>query len=187
MNKSIYVKPIAHGLLTYLVVFAMLATVVVGTVLFDITKVKAATTADVTVNATPEFIAIADNVTTIDFGVVAASSNTTVDTSYVGITNTSTVQTDQTIAVTTNSWSGGGGWTHSDTATAGADTAGLLANRGGTWGVGDVIVKYNSPNYIYENCVALTNYDYGLELVAPTSFSDGDEKTITVRVTAAAG
>lgn len=125
--------------------------------------------------------------TSYDFGVVSASSSSNTTTDYFTITNSSNVTTDQTIGVTTSSWSGGVGWTHSDTATAGANTAGLKANRGGSWGSGDVIVKYSSPNYIYENCPASTSYDFGLGLVAPTSFSDGVEKEIVVRVTASEG
>lgn len=156
-------------------------------VLLPVQAVFADTTADVTVTATPEYIAITDNASTIDFGVVAASSTPYTDTSQVGITNTSTVQTDQTIAVTAETWSGGVTWAHSESAEAGADTAGLEANRGGSWESGDIIVKYASPNYIYENCAALTDYDYGLQLIAPTSFGDGVEKEITVRVSAAAG
>lgn len=125
--------------------------------------------------------------TTYSFGTVQPSSTTNTTTSYFTITNSSTIQTDQTISVTTSNWSGGNQWTHSDTATQGADTAGLKSNRGGTWGTGDVIVKYSSPNYIYENCPASTNYSFGLGLWAPTSFSDGVVKTITVRISAAAG
>lgn len=147
----------------------------------------AATSQDITVTATPTFISIACNQTDYDFGTVAASATPSTATNWATITNSSTVQTDQTIAVTTNTWSGGVGWTHSDTATAGADTAGLSANKGGTWGVGDVIVKYSTPNYIAENQAASTPYDFGLKLYAPTSFSDGVEKSIVVRISAAAG
>jgi len=50
-----------------------------------------------------------------------------------------------------------------------------------------VIVKNGTPNFIAENQAATANYDFGLELVAPTSFTDGVEKSITVRVSAAAG
>jgi len=148
----------------------------------------AATTADVSVTATPAFIAITDNVTSYDFGVVATSSTTQSNEDWVGITNTSTVQTDMTIAVT-GDWTGGVGWTHDNAATPGADTAGMKSNRGGTWGVSDVIVETlaGSPNYIYENCPATTNYTYGIQLLAPTSFTDGVQKANTVRVTAAAG
>lgn len=148
---------------------------------------RAATTADVTVNVTPGAIGITDNVTSINFGTVVTSGTAQTLTAYVGITNTSTVITDHTIAVTGDTWTGGATpWTHDDTATAGADTVGLKANRGGTWGVSDVIVKYASPNYIYENCPVTTNYDYGLQILLPTSTTVNDEKTNTVRVTVAA-
>lgn len=147
----------------------------------------AATTADVTVTYTPQYIAIADNVTSYDFGSVAASANYSTSTTYVGITNTSSVQTDITIAVTGDTWTGGTAHTHSDTAEPGADTVAMWANRGGSWGTGDVIVKYASPNYIYENCPATTNFNYGIMIGTPTSTTDGIEKANTVRVSAAAG
>lgn len=148
--------------------------------------IAAATTADVTVTATPEYIAISDNVAAYDFGTVAVSTNYTSPGAYVGITNPSTVQTDITCSVTTANWSGGTEWTHSNTATAGADTAGMTIERG----AGDVIVESDitgTPNYIYENCPATTDFDYSITLVAPSSFSDGTEKTIVLRITAAAG
>ena len=147
----------------------------------------AATTADVTVTFTPQSIAIADNQASYDFGTQDASATPYTATDWCTITNTSNIQTDITIAVTGNTWTGGNAYTHSDTCTPGADTVGLSSNRGGTWGVGDVIVKYASPNYIYENCPATTDFDYGLKLYVPTSFSDYVEKTNTVRVSAAAG
>lgn len=121
-----------------------------------------------------------------DFGVVAESTEPYTATDYFTITNNSTMQTDQTISVTSSTWTGGNAFTHSDTATPGADTVGLLSNRGGTWGVSDVIVKFSSPNYIYENCPATTSYDFGIKLLSPTSASDGAEKTNTVRITATA-
>lgn len=172
--------------LIVLVVLALLAMPLFG--VYVAKSVRAATTADVTVNATPSYVAITDNTTSVDFGIVVASTTENTSTSLIAITNDSTVQTDQTIAVLSSSWSSGGsGWTHSDTATAGANTAGLKSNRGGTWGTGDVIIKYASPNYIYEDCPADQDYAYGLGLQVPTSFTDGYENTITVRVTAAEG
>lgn len=146
----------------------------------------AATTADITLTATPTYIAIACNQSAYNFGTVAASSTTQTTTSWATVTNTSTVATDIKIAVTTSTWAGGATWTHSDTATAGADTAGLKSNAGGSWGTGDVIVKYNTPNNIQSNLAATTNFSFGLELLAPSSFSDGVAKTIVVRLTAAA-
>jgi len=153
------------------------------------TPVFAATTADVTVTATPSFIGISDNAASYDFGVVSVSTNYTISESYVGINNTSTVQTDHTISVTTANWTGGIDWAHSNTATAGADTVGLVSNNS-TWGAGDVIVESDiggTPNFIYENCPADVDYSYGLMLVAPTTFSDGVQKSVIVRVTAVAG
>jgi len=149
--------------------------------------VSGATTADITVYATPSNIAISCNQASYNFSTVFESTNETTDTGYFGIDNTSNVQTDQTIAVTSDTWAGGVTWTHSDTAAAGADTAGLLANAGGSWGTGDVIVKYASPDFIAENQAADTDYAFGLELVTPTSFGDAVQKSITVQVEAAAG
>jgi hypothetical protein len=147
----------------------------------------AATTAEVIITATPEYIAISDNAASYAFGTVAASSVTNTTTTYIGITNASTVQTDITISTNSSTWTGGVGWTHDDTATVGADTAGLQSQRGGVWGASVVIVKNAAPNNIYEDCPATTNFDYGLSLLAPSSFTDGIEKTITVIITAAAG
>lgn len=122
------------------------------------------------------------------FGVIAASSTPSTSTSYFTIDNDSTCQTDQTIRVTTSTWSGGVTWTHSDTATPGANQAGLKANKGGTWGVGDVIIKYNATyNFIAENQAASTDYSFGLKLWAPTSFGDAVPKSIVVRISAVEG
>ena len=146
--------------------------------------VSAATTADITVNATPQYISISVNQSTYDFSTIAESSVTNTTAGYFGITNGSTVQTDQTIGVTTTNWTGGVGWVHSDTCTVGTATAGMKAQRvGQSW----VIVKNASPNYIYEDCAASTDYSFALSLHAPSTFTDGVEKSIVVRVSAAAG
>ena len=145
-------------------------------------------TADVTVRATPSYISISvDPSIPYDFGVVAESATPSTTTSYWTIDNTSSVQTDQTISVTTATWSGGVTWTHSDTCTPGTDTAGLKANKGGAWETGDVIVKYTSPLFIAEDQAVNTDYSFGLKLWAPTSFGDGVQKQIIVRITAVAG
>lgn len=156
-------------------------------VLVPISTVGAATTADVTVNATPSFISISVNLSTYGFGVVATSLTYNTTTGYFGIANASSVQTDQTISVTSTNWTGGLGWYHSETCTPGVATAGLKANKGGDWGTSDVIVKNGTPGYIYENCLATTNYAFGLSLHSPTEFTDGVVKQIVVRVSAAAG
>ena len=140
--------------------------------------------ADVTVTATPTYVSITVSPTTYDFGVVTDSATPSTTTTYFTITNSSSVATNNTIAVTTATWSGGVAWTHSDTATAGADTAGMKANKGGTWGTGDVIVKYASPEILAASQTANTDWSFGLKLLAPTSFSDGVQKSIIVRITA---
>src|SRR3990172_4012834 len=104
-----------------------------------VTPALAATDADVTMTYTVEYLAITDNVTTIDFGTLATSATPTTLTSFVGITNDASVQVDATIGVTGATWTGGTAHTHSNTATPGADTVGLKASRG--TGAFDVIVK----------------------------------------------
>ena len=152
----------------------------------------AATTSEFTVTATGEYIAQTDNVTSYAFGTGATSSTANTSTSYIGITNTSTVQTDATIAVPTTPWtSGGAGWTHDNTGTAGANTVAMKAQLGPTaWGLGTLVIVETlagSPNYIYENLPATTNFNFGVSLLYPTSFTDGDENSNTVRTTLAAG
>ena len=149
------------------------------------TPAMAATTADVTVTATPAFVGISTNQTSYGFGVIGVSTVTNTTTSYFPIANASSVETDQNIRVTTATWSGGVTWTHSDTAAQGVNTAGLKANKGGSWGTGDVIVKFNATwNDIATNQPALGDYSFGLQLLAPTEFTDGVQKQIVVRVTA---
>ena len=147
-----------------------------------------ASTADVTVNATPAYISISVAPTIYSFGVVQASGVTnTTNTTYFTVTNTATtVTTNNTISVNASAWaSGGAGWTHSDTATAGDNTVGLEANKGGSWGTGDVVVKNADPLQIATNQTALTNWDFGLQLRAPTVFTDGQTNSILVTITAA--
>jgi len=161
--------------------------VAVMTVFIIASPALALTTADVTVTATPAYVAIAVDIGSKDFGVVATSATPSTTTSYFTIDNTSSVQTDQTISVTTTTWAGGVTWAHAEDAVPGSDLAGLKANKGGTWGVGDIIVKNGTPNFIAENQAANTDYSFGLKLYAPTAFTDGVEKSIIVRITAVQG
>ncbi len=146
-------------------------------------------TADVTINATPAFVLISCNLTVAgyDFGVVNTSSTTNTTTTHFGVTNNSSVQTDQTIGVTTSTWSGGLGWSSNETGDASVDSAGLKSQKEGIWGAALVAVQFVTPDFIAENQAATTNYSFGLSLNAPTSFSDGIEKEIVLRVTAAVG
>ena len=166
-----------------LIILAVLAMLLMPSAAF------ALTTADVVVTATPSYISILVAPTTYDFGGVAPSITSNTTTAYFTVNNTSTVVTDQTIGVTTTAnWTGGIGWIHSETATVDVDQVGLRANKGGAWGTGDVIVKRtnDTPNLISDNQTATTDYSFGLSIATPTSFNDGVQKQVTVRITAAA-
>ncbi len=94
-------------------------------VAFSVPAMAVDTTADVNVSATPNFVGIAVDIGVQNFAGVDAGVDEQTTTSYFTIDNTSSVQTDQTIGVTTTTWAGGNTWAHSETATGGADTAGL--------------------------------------------------------------
>ncbi len=151
------------------------------------TPVLASTTADVVINATPSFISIAIGVpNTYAFGVVVASSVTNTTTTYFTATNTSSVSTTTTIKVIGDWTSGGVGWTASDTGAAGADTAGLWAYSPdtSTWAV--IVKKSAAFNNLVTAKAANTNFTFGLGLLAPSSFTDGQLNSNTVRLTMAA-
>jgi len=166
----------------------LLALVFVAVLMIATTVPAVADTTDLTVTATPTHLSIDVAPTPYDFLTVAASATPSTAEDHFTVTNGSTVAIDVTIYVT-GDWTGGVGWTHSDTATAGADTAGLTANQDGTWGTGDVIVKKTEGaghNEIVTAQAASTDFDFGLKLYAPTSFSDGVEKSVVVRLSATA-
>ncbi len=123
-----------------------------------------------------------------DFGVVEPNLTYNTTTAYFTVTNTSSVTTNVSIGVTTNTWAGGAGWTHNDSGSPGATAAALKANAAGTWGTGDVTVKYAAPlGDIKTSLGASTNFTWGLSLATPTdAFPDGNQKTITVILTARA-
>ncbi|MCJ7805210.1 hypothetical protein MUP46_01020 [Patescibacteria group bacterium] len=151
------------------------------------TAVFAAKTADVVITATPGYISIS-----VDPGVwnpsVTESTTENTTTTYFTVTNACTIVTDQTIGVnTTDNWSGGAGWIHSDTCVPAVATVGLKANKGGTWGTSDITVpKIASAAMLSDNQTTGGSYQFGLSIWAPTSFLDGDAKVVTTRITAAA-
>ena len=149
-------------------------------------QVFASTNADVTVNATPEYISIAVNVTTYNFTAVGAGTWTNTTTGHFGITNTSTVTTNNTIRVLASTWVGGTAWNHAEDGVPGSNKVALKSNKGGTWGTGDVIVAYTTPLVLASNQAATTDWAFGLALGAPTEFSDGVQKGNCVRITATA-
>jgi len=80
---------------------------------------------------------------------------------------------------------GGVTWTLSDTATPASNVYGLKAGLDG--GSYNIIVKKNSPfNDLVTSLADSGTQDWGLQLLAPTAFSDGALKTGTVTLTASA-
>jgi hypothetical protein len=150
-------------------------------------EAQAVTTANITITVTPGAIGITINATTYAYGTIITSGTANSSSSYFGITNASTVITNHSIGVTGATWTGGAtAWTHSNTATAGVDTIGMVANSAGAWGTGDVIVKSSALNNIKTNQAVTTSYDFGLGILLPTSTTVTDQKTNVVQITVSA-
>ncbi len=142
--------------------------------------VLASSTADVTVTATPAYINISVSPNNYNFGVVQPNASYETPTTQFTVTNSSSVNINVTISVTSNSW--GGNWNHSDTGQPGTNAVALKAKKYGNndW----IVVKYNNPNKIVENHQAGQSFQFGLQLLTPTQFEDGQQKQNTVRLTA---
>lgn len=149
--------------------------------------IEAYTTANITITVTPGVIGISLNQTSWNAGIVYVGNAIDTNTVSFGIDNTSTVITNHSIGVTGTTWTGGAtAWTHSNTATPGADTIGMLANKSGTWGVGDITIKSSSLGNIATNQAANTDYSFGLRILMPTSSTVTDQKTNVVQITVSA-
>lgn len=159
-------------------VVALLAVMIIGGTL----PVSAATTQDVTIDATPEYISISNAPSTFDFLTVAAGVDENTGTDYFTITNSSTVPTDIDIQALTG-WEGGANdWAYG----ASGENTGKLAASAGT-GLYDLDIALVDTDYeLIDNLAATTNDDWELELVAPSSFTYGNAQQITVRLTASA-
>jgi hypothetical protein len=116
------------------------------------------------------------------FGAVGTSDTKVTGLAYFTLTNNSLYSVNITIGAS-DMTGGVTPWTLSDTATAGADTYGLNAGLDGADYT--TIVKKNGPfNTIISGLVASGNQSWGLQLLAPTSFSDSNTKSGTVTLTA---
>lgn len=143
----------------------------------------AATTQDVTVTFTPSFLSFSNSPTTWNIGSVSTSTNYTTGTDYFTIVNTSSVSANITISTVNATWTGVGvASTHSDTATAGADTVGMTASAG--TGAYDTIVKSAAVwNKLWTDLGAGVGDDWELKFVSATSYTDGNNKGNAIRLT----
>ena len=98
------------------------------------------------------------------------------------ILNATNVSMNVTIGVS-NDWVGGNNWTHSDDCLPGVDTVGLVAVAKDGSGHKVIIVKKTEPyNYLVTNLLPHNTCDFGLQIYAPTQFSDYRPKSNTVFV-----
>lgn len=152
-------------------------------------NIEAATTQDVTVNATPAYITISNAPSTYNFGVISEGATANTTNGYFTITNGSTVNID--ISIQADNWtSSGSAWTYGN---PGADTGNFDASSanggvGGSSGAGawDISVLAYSDTLICDNVTTVTNPTWELQLDAPSTFSHGDAQVNTVTVTGTA-
>lgn len=149
----------------------------------------AATTANVSVNATPSYIAITNAPTTYAYGVVTAGGTANTTNGYFTITNSSTVNID--INIQCDGWtSTGSAWTYGNPAadTGNFDASSVNGGTGGSTGAGDfdISVTSGSTALLCDNVTSVTNPTWELQLDIPSSFTHGDVQDAQVEVSATA-
>lgn len=118
-----------------------------------------------------------------DFGSVAEGSSAQTALDEFTVTNDSDFAIN--ITISGSDMTGGTAWTLSDTGEPGDNIYGLWVGLSG--GDYTIIVKKNSPyNALVTGLAASGTQDWGLKLLAPTTFSDGVQKTGIVTLTATA-
>jgi hypothetical protein len=141
----------------------------------------AATTADVTVTATPSFISITNAPSSWPIGVVEAGLDESTGETNFTITNDSTIAIDTTIECD--------GWgTQPDDWTYGASgpDQGQLNASNGSVGYPITVpeVPSGSPADLHDNVPVGTDPQWGLELDTPSSFSFGAQQSTIVTISA---
>jgi len=124
---------------------------------------------------------ISNSPSTYEFGVVTEDSTPATGLTHFTVTNNSggTV----TITISATDFTGGNGWTLSDTATPGTDTVGLKAGlEGGDYTI--IVKKTPAYNVLVSDLADGATQKWGLKLYAATSHSDGVQKSTTVTLTA---
>jgi hypothetical protein len=148
-------------------------------VVIPVGSALAATTADVTVTATPTFISITNSPSSYDFGVVAESSTPNTGETNFTITNSSSVAIDTTIKC--NGWgTPPDKWSYGP---SGPDTGQLNASNGSGGFTISVPVDPTTAA-LHSNVAVGNNPQWGLQLTAPSSFSFGAQQTTTVTISA---
>lgn len=127
---------------------------------------------------------ISNTPTSFDFGTLSEGGTyeTTggLTTAYFTVTNNSAFTVNITIGGT--DMTGGTTWTLSNDGSAGNMIYGLNAGlEGGSY---NVIVNKAGGNTLVSNLLASNSQDWGLQLLAPTTMSDGASKSGTVTLTA---
>jgi len=117
-----------------------------------------------------------------DFGLLRPG-----DVKYTGlafeILNATNTTLDVSIAVR-GDWAGSTNWTHSDDCIPGVDTAGMVAIVQGSTSLTAVIVRKSDPyNDIVTGLDPDQTLSFGLQLYAPTSFTEYSTKTNAIFVT----
>jgi len=169
------------GILTIALVIGLAVIMSLCGVLLQSNEVKAGTQEDVTITFTPAYLDISNTPSSWDVGTVNTSTNYTTGQGYFTCTNSSSVAGNLTISAVNATWLGGSASTHSDTATAGANTVGLTSSN--NTGAYDIIVKNTSPNHLYEDLGAGIDVDWELKFVSATSWVDAVEKSNAARLT----
>lgn len=143
--------------------------------------VRAATTQNVTITATPSYISISNAPTTWAIGAIAASATSATAAEYFVITNTSSIAIN--VSIWSGNFTGGAGWTLAADGAPASMVVGIYAGTvSGTW---DKVVSA-SPGQVLKSIAASVNQSWHMKLFAPTVYTDGVEKTGTVTLSAAA-
>jgi hypothetical protein len=124
---------------------------------------------------------ISNTPSSYNFGVVNPSNTISTGLNCFTITNNSGFAVNVTVSGT--DITGGTTWTLSDTGTPGAGIVGLKAGLDG--GSYDIVVKKTVPYSILKsNLAASASQDWGLQILAPTNYTDSVQKAGTVTLTA---